>query len=59
MGRNREEFVLAAQNKSKNAHAASVAAAFGHFSSQLEEDTANYEAMKIRRFLCGDRFSYT
>ena len=48
MGKNKEEFVLAAQSKSKNAHAASVAAALGLFRSQLEEDVASYEAMKIR-----------
>ena len=49
MGKNREEFIIAAQNKSKNAYDASMAAGLAHFRSQLEEDVATFEAMKIRR----------
>ena len=49
MGKSREQYVQEAQSKSKNAHAASVAAAFALFKSQLEEDQAAYEALKVRQ----------
>ena len=48
LGKQKEDFVIAAQSKAKNAHAASKAAAFNLFRTQLEEDTASYEALKIR-----------
>ena len=48
MGRHREQFVVEAQSKSKNAHAASIAAAYNLFKIQLEEDQQAFEAHKIR-----------
>lgn len=48
LGKQKEEYVMAAQSRTKNAHAASKAAAFTLFRTQLEEDTAAFEAIKIR-----------
>ena len=49
MGKSREQYVLEAQSKTKNAHAASVQAAFNLFKVQLEEDQAAFEAFTIRQ----------
>ena len=49
MGKSREQYVLEAQSKTKNAHAAPVQAAFNLFKVQLEEDQAAFEAFTIRQ----------
>ena len=49
MGKHREQYVLEAQSKTKNAHQASMAAALNLFRSELEEDQQAYEAMKMRQ----------
>lgn len=48
LGQSKENFVIAAQSKSKNAWAASQAAAFLAFKSGLLADQALYDAQKIR-----------
>ena len=49
LGKQKEQYVVAAQSKTKKAHVASRAAAFNLFKTQLEEDTAKFEAMKVRQ----------
>ena len=48
LGQSKENFVIAAQSKSKNAWAASQAAAFLAFKSGLLADEALFDAQKIR-----------
>ncbi|CAJ1460779.1 unnamed protein product [Effrenium voratum] len=48
VGKHKEDYVRAAQSKTKNAHKASIAAAYNYFKAQLDADQATYEAMKLR-----------
>jgi len=48
LGRSKEEYVLEAQSKTKNAQKAALAAAFNYFRSQLETDQSTWDALQMR-----------
>lgn len=48
LGKAQHEYVAAAQNKSKNAFRASLAAAYTYFTSQLETDQSVLDALQLR-----------
>ena len=48
LGRSKEEYVLEAQSKTKNAQKAALAAAFNYFRSQLETDQSTWDAVQMR-----------
>ena len=47
-GKNQEEYLVSAQNRTRSARLESVVAGWNLFKSQLETDSALYDAQKMR-----------
>lgn len=48
IGKQKEDYVVEAQSKTKNAQKAAILAAFNYFQSQLDTDQSTWEALQVR-----------
>ena len=48
VGKSKEDYVLQAQSKTKNAQKAAMQATFNYFRTQLETDQSTWEALQLR-----------
>lgn len=48
IGKQKEDYVVEAQSKTKNAQKAALLAAFHYFQSQLDTDESTWEALQVR-----------